>query len=232
MPMSLKAELALANHILFKQRVVDGFGHVSARDPEHPDRFFLSRSMAPALVTESDIITFGVDGEAIDDDRKAYLERYIHSEIYRARPEVMAVVHSHSSAVIPFSIVPSARLRPVCHMAGFLGAGAPIFEIRDYAGDSSNLLVDSVKLGKAMTDVLGTNTTVLMRGHGSTVIGGNLREAVFRGIYLEVNARLQAEALRLGEPVYLTPGEAATIDAMNRSTLERAWNLWVREVEA
>jgi HCOMODA/2-hydroxy-3-carboxy-muconic semialdehyde decarboxylase len=230
--MSLKAELAVANHILFKQRVVDGFGHVSARDPDHPDRFFLSRSMAPALVGEDDILTLGLDGEVIDDPRKCYLERYIHSEIYRARPEVMAVVHSHSPAVIPFGIVPSARIRPVCHMAGFLGAdGTPVFEIRDYAGTSSNLLVDSAKLGEAMTSVLGAHNAVLMRGHGSTVVGGSLQEAVFRGVYLEVNARLQAEALRLGEPIYLTAGEAATVDGMNRTTLERAWNLWVREAE-
>jgi HCOMODA/2-hydroxy-3-carboxy-muconic semialdehyde decarboxylase len=230
--MSLKAELAVANHILFKQRVVDGFGHVSVRDPDNPERFFLSRSMAPALVTEGDIITFGPDGEAIGDDRKAYLERYIHSEIYRARPEVMSVVHSHSAAVIPFGLVRSMPLRPVCHMCGFVhSAGAPVFEIRDYAGDSSNLLVDSRALGKNLTEVMGGENAVLMRGHGSTVVGRNLREAVFRGVYLEVNARLQAEALRLGEPTYMTDGEAASVDAMNAATLERAWGLWVREAE-
>lgn len=231
--MPLNEELAVANHILFRQRVVDGFGHVSARDAGNPDGFFLSRSMAPALVAAADIMRLGMDGEATGGDgRKSYLERYIHSEIYRARPDVMAVVHSHSAAVIPFGLVPGVPLRPVCHMCGFLAAaGAPVFEIRRFAGDASNLLIDSRKLGTDLAQVLGAHQAVLMRGHGSTVVGRTLREAVFRAVYLEVNARLQSEALKLGEPVYLTDGEAASIDAMNAGTLDRAYDLWVREAE-
>ena len=127
-------DLVDANHILFHQGVVDSFGHVSVRHPARPERFLLARNMAPGSVTADDIIEFDLDGTAVGDDRRVYLERFIHGEILRARPDVMAVVHSHSPSVVPFSIVPSVRFRPVCHMCGFMGAGANRFEIRDTSG--------------------------------------------------------------------------------------------------
>src|SRR5580692_2442695 len=169
---SLIRELVDANHILFDQGVVDGFGHVSARHPERPDRFLLARSMAPALVTEKDVLEFDFDGHPVVPNSPAgYLERFIHGEIYRKRQDVMSVVHSHSPSVVPFSVVPSVKLRPVCHMCGFLNAnGMPIFEIRDFAGPGSDLLITSGRLGAALADSLGEGPAVLMRGHGSTVV--------------------------------------------------------------
>jgi ribulose-5-phosphate 4-epimerase/fuculose-1-phosphate aldolase len=221
-------DLVAANHILFEQGVVDGFGHVSARHPDHADRFLLARSMAPGQVALEDIQEYELDGTPVDPPGpKAYLERFIHGELYRARPDVMAVVHSHSPSVVPFSVVPSVPLRSICHMSGFIGDGAPVFEIRDtVAGPSSDLLIRSQELGAALADTLGAGPVVLMRGHGSTVVGTDVRQAVFRAVYTEVNAKLQSEALRLGPPTYLTAGESAATTATNNAQIDRAWNLW------
>jgi HCOMODA/2-hydroxy-3-carboxy-muconic semialdehyde decarboxylase len=224
-------DLVDANHILYDQRVVDGFGHVSARHPARWDRFLISRSMAPALVTAADIMEIDLDGRPTAHDAPAsYLERFIHGEIYRARPDVVAIVHSHSAGIIPFGIVPGATLKPVSHMGGFLGAGAPVFEIRDTAGPTSDMLVKTPELGRALAQSLGAHNIVLMRGHGSTVVGVNIRQAVYRAVYAEANARLQSEALRLGTPIYLTPQEAEGAAKANDAQQDRAWQLWKRAV--
>jgi|SRR5579859_667858 len=226
-------DLVAANRILYRQGVVDGFGHVSARHPDRPDRFLLARSMAPGQVTRTDILEFHLDGTPVDPEGpKPYLERFIHGEIYRARADVMAVVHSHSPSVVPFGVVPSVPLRPICHMSGFIGEAAPVFEIREAAGPASDMLIRTPGLGAALADKLGPASVVLMRGHGSTVVGGTIRQAVFRAVYTEVNARLQAEALRLGPPVFLTGEEAAAASATNDGQIDRAWNLWRAEAEA
>jgi ribulose-5-phosphate 4-epimerase/fuculose-1-phosphate aldolase len=220
-------ELVEANHILFDQKIVDGFGHVSARHPERADRFLLARSMAPGLVRADDIVTFDLEGApATNDARPSYLERFIHSEIYRARPDVGAVVHSHSPGLIPFGVARRVRLRPVCHMCGFLGRGAPVFEIRDAAGDGSDLLVRNPELGAALARSLGDAAAVLMRGHGVTVVGETLRQAVFRAVYTELGAQLQTEALRLGPVAYLSVAEARAAAKTNDSQIDRAWSLW------
>jgi HCOMODA/2-hydroxy-3-carboxy-muconic semialdehyde decarboxylase len=192
----------------------------------------IARSMAPALVTASDLMCIRLDGRAVSENAPApYLERFIHGEIYRARPDVVAVVHSHSAAVIPFGVVPGATLRPISHMGGFLGEGAPVFEIRDTAGPNSDMLVRNPELGAALARTLGAHNIVLMRGHGSTVVATlNVRQAVYRAVYAEMNARLQSEALRLGNPIYLTRAEAAGAAMANDNQQDRAWNLWKREV--
>jgi len=224
------ADLVLANRILFDQGVVDGFGHVSARSPKDPNRYFLARSLAPALVTEADILEFTLDSEAVDPRGRAlYTERFIHGEIYKRRPDVKAVVHSHSPSVIPFgiSIVP---LRPVYHMSSFLGTGAPVFEIRKVSGMTDMLVRNGVQ-GKALAETLADKTVALMRGHGSVAVGETIPQAVYRGVYTELNARLQAEALRLGGPItYLEPEEAEKATATNNAALGRAWELWKKRV--
>lgn len=223
------AELVLANHILVELGVVDAYGHISVRRPDRPDQFLMARSMAPALVTAPDILTFGPDSELVEDrGERVYVERFIHGEIYRARPDVTAVAHSHSPAIIPFGLVRSAPLRPVFHMAGFIGERAPIFEIRDHAGDASDLLIRNRALGQALAEALGEAGLVLMRGHGSTAVGCSIRQAVYRAVYAEVNARLQSEALRLGAPTYLTSEEAAAGAAANDGQIDRAWSFWAQ----
>jgi len=223
---ALIAELVEANHILFQQGVLDGFGHVSVRDPRHGDRFLLARSMAPALVGAADVMRFDLDGDPVRDGRTPYLERFIHGEIYRARPDVSAVVHSHSFGVIPFGVASGTPLRAICHMCGFLGAATPVFEIRAAAGPASDLLIRDRALGAALARSLGSHAVVLMRGHGSTVVGTSLRQAVFRAIYTDVNARLQSEALRLGPVTYLSDEEADLASATNDGQINRAWELW------
>ena len=225
-------ELAVANRILFRQAVLDAFGHVSARHDKKPDHFLLARNMAPALVTKEDILEFDFDGTPVEANGQAvYLERFIHGEIYRLRPDVMAIVHSHSPAVIPFGLTRRRPLRSVCHMAAFIGICTPVFEIRATAGDASDLLIRTPALGEALAQTLGTNPAVLMRGHGATVVGTSLRQTVFRAIYTEINARLQAQALALGPITYLSEGETRSAAKSIDSQIGRAWDLWRMQVE-
>ena len=222
-------DLALANHILVNQGVLDGFGHISVRHPDKPDRFFIARSMAPALVEVADIVEVDLDGNVHDaQGRRTYLERFIHSAIYKARPDVMSVIHSHSPAVIPFGVT-GVRLRPICHMSGFLGAVTPVYEIRHSAGESTDLLISSQALGESLATTLGKANVALMRGHGSVTVGNSIKQAVFRGVYTESNARLQSEASRLGEITFLTEAEAQATSDMNDQHLDRPWEMWKRD---
>ena len=224
-------DLVYANRILSDQGVVDAFGHVSARDDKDPNRFLLARSVAPALVTTSDILEFDRNGEPLDArGRAVYLERFIHAAIYRARPDVKAIVHSHSPEVIPFGVT-GTILRPIYHMSAFLGAGAPVFDIRDAAG-MTNMLISDNKLGDALAKSLGDRAVVLMRGHGSVAVGDSILQVVHRAIYTEVNARLQAEAARLGPINFLTPEEAAKAGAQtdSKASISRPWELWKARV--
>ena len=225
---ALLEDLVAANRILAMQGVLDAYGHVSARSPRDPARFLISRSLAPQLVTAADIQECGADSEPIGDDRKPYLERYIHGEIYRTRPDVMAVVHSHSDSVIPFGISRTA-LRPVYHMASFLWSGVPVFDIRRMR-EENDLLIRDRPLGKALARSLGQCNCVLMRGHGMTVVGDGFPDVVFRSIYTEKNARMQMEAARLEGPLtFLSDEEGRGATATNHSTLERPWALWKKK---
>jgi ribulose-5-phosphate 4-epimerase/fuculose-1-phosphate aldolase len=220
-------DLVMANRILFQQGVVDGFGHVSGRHDKHPDRFLIARSMAPALVTAADIMAFDFDGNPLGGDtRNGYLERYLHGAIYRARPDVKGVVHSHSPAVIPFGLVKDVPLRATSHMGGFLKTGVPIYEIRDSAGPASDMLIRNTNLARDLATALGDNVAVLMRGHGSTVAGTSVKQAVFRAVYTELTARIQSEALKLGTPNYLTEAEGINAAQTNDANIGRAWELW------
>ena len=224
-------DLVIANHILFDHGIVDAFGHVSVRHDRDPTRFLLARNLAPGSVKAADIVEFDLQGAPVNARGRAlYLERFIHSEIYRARPDVMAIVHSHSPAVLPFGLVQGVKLRPVCHMCGFLGQGAPVFEIRQWVGEASDLLIRNNALGRSLAETLGNTSVVLMRGHGSTVVGPSLKQAVYRAIYAEANARLQSEAMRLGPVTYLSSEEAATSLETVESHIERPWALWKARV--
>lgn len=226
-------DLVFANRILSQQRVVDAFGHVSVRHDKAPNRFLLARNMPPAMVTRTDIIEFDMDGTSVDaGDRRVFLERFIHSAIYHARPDVNSVVHSHSSEVVPFATARGAQLKPLWHMCGFLGEGAPVFEIRDVAGDETNLLISDGDLGEALANSLGSDNVVLMRGHGATVVGSNLQEAVYRAVYTQMNAEIQMNAHQLGPVTFLSPGEAAATNAAVSTQLGRAWDLWKKQLSS
>jgi ribulose-5-phosphate 4-epimerase/fuculose-1-phosphate aldolase len=227
----LLEDLVAANRILVDQGVLDGYGHVSARHDRDPARFLMSRSIAPELVTAADVLEYGLDSEPVAAaGRTSYLERFIHGEIYRARPDVRAVVHSHSPSVIPFGAT-GVPLRPLYHMSAFLAGGVPVWDIRAAAGGATDMLVRTPALGRALAQTLGPRPVVLMRGHGVVVVGTSLPQVVFRSVYTEVNARLQAQALALGGGVtYLSPEEATRAEASIAGTLGRPWELWKRKL--
>jgi ribulose-5-phosphate 4-epimerase/fuculose-1-phosphate aldolase len=226
---ALLEKLVLANRILFDQGIVDGFGHVSVRHNASPAHFLLSCNRAPGLVTLQDILCYDMDGHPAEPtDRRSYLERFIHSEIYKARSDVVSIVHSHSPSVIPFGVT-GQRLRPVFHMSGFLGSGSAHFEIRE-AGGNTDLLIRNSGLGKALARSLGSHNCVLMRGHGSTTVGPSLELAVYRAIYAEENAKLQISAASLGTINFLNEEEAALAAATTEGQVVRAWDLWAQQV--
>jgi HCOMODA/2-hydroxy-3-carboxy-muconic semialdehyde decarboxylase len=223
---ALIEDLVAGSRILAAEGVLDAYGHISARSDKRPDRFIMSRSRAPALVTAADLMELDAESEPLaGDKRKGFIERYIHGEIYRSRPEVMAVVHSHSPSVIPFGIT-KTKLRPVYHMGSFLWSGAPVWDIRRVREDN-DVLVRDRPLGAALAQTLGSSACVLMRGHGMTVVGESVQEAVFRAIYTEMNARLQLQAESLEGPIqFLSDTEGRRSTEANRGTLERPWELW------
>ena len=225
-PSDLVDRLVYSNRILYDQGIVDGLGHVSVRHPHQEGVFLLSCNRAPGLVKRQDIVCYDLDGNAVSNTtERPYLERFIHSEIYRARPDVVAVVHSHSPSVIPFAITQNP-LKPVFHMSGFLGSGSAHFEIREAAGNT-DMLIRSAYLGEALAKSLGKHNCVLMRGHGSTVVGTSLEQVIYRAIYAEVNAKLQLAANGLGEISFLNEEEAKLSSDMNDGQIPRSWNLWV-----
>jgi ribulose-5-phosphate 4-epimerase/fuculose-1-phosphate aldolase len=222
---ALLEKLAVANRILYDQSIVDGFGHISVRHPASPGHFLLSCNRAPGLVTPDDILIYDLNGDlAVPSDKRSYLERFIHSEIYKVRPDVGAIVHSHSPSVIPFGVT-GQRLRPVFHMSGFLGSGSALFEIRDAGGNTDMLIRDS-GLGRALAQSLGRQNCVLMRGHGSTTVAATIELAVYRAIYAEINAKLQLQAAALGPVNFLNEEEAALAAASTEGQVVRAWDLW------
>jgi ribulose-5-phosphate 4-epimerase/fuculose-1-phosphate aldolase len=220
-------DLVAANRILAQEGILDAYGHVSARHNRSTNRFLLSRSVAPELVAAADILEYDLDGNPVNlGGRSSYLERFIHSEIYKARPDVNAIVHCHTPSIIPFgaSTVP---LRPMYHMSSFIAEGVPVYEIRDTAG-MTDMLVKDGRLGRALAQVLGDKPAALMRGHGAVIVGDAIPRVVGRSIYLDLNARLQTQAIALGGKVsYLDPEEARRWDAAN-GTYDRAWELWKR----
>jgi len=223
---ALLDDLVVANRILAGLGVVDGFGHISVRHPEHPDRYFLSRSRAPEQVTHDDIMLFDLKSVPQNDDTRApYLERFIHGEIYARRPDVGSVVHSHAAAVVPFA-ASKVELKPIYHMSSFLHTGAPVFEIREKFG-MTDMLIRNGAQGAALAETIGTGAVVLMRGHGYCVVGADIAEAVFRAYYTQVNAELQQRAVGLGGEIsFLADEEGALYDETNRKVIGRPWGLW------
>ncbi len=228
-PMLIK-DLVAANRILASHDVLDGYGHVSVRDNKNPGHFLMARSLAPELVTSDDILEYDLDAVAANlNGRSQYGERYIHAAIYKARPDVMAIVHSHTPTVIPFG-VSSVKLRPVYHLAGFLGEGLPVFDIRQSFG-MTQMLVNTAPRGQALAQKLGNSAAVLMRGHGIAVTGTSLPVVVGRSIYTDVNARIQLQSIGLGGTVtYLHPDEARLIQEDGENAgYRRSWELWRRQ---
>jgi HCOMODA/2-hydroxy-3-carboxy-muconic semialdehyde decarboxylase len=225
-------DLVAANRILADQGVLDGWGHVSVRHPRDPNRYLLSRSRAPELIDAEDIMEFDLDSNPVDaKGRSLYTERFIHGEIYKARPDVIAIVHTHAPALIPFGIS-KVPLKPVYLRSAFIAAGIPVFEIRERAGMTDMLIRDHT-LGRALADALASHPAALMRGHGAVIVGPSLQRVVGRSIFLPLNATLQMQAAALGGPItYLDPEEARKIEEREGYGLGRAWEAWKRNAMA
>jgi HCOMODA/2-hydroxy-3-carboxy-muconic semialdehyde decarboxylase len=227
---TLIKDLVIANRILAKEDVVDAYGHVSVRHPDNPKRFFISRSLAPELIGESDIVELDIEGQPVRDEKRAlYLERFIHAGIYELRPDVMAVVHAHAEDTLPFGIAAATELKPVIHSGSFIGASVPVWDIAEKFGDT-NVLVTNMAQARDLGKCLGANNVALMRGHGFASAARSLIEVVRMSVYLPRNARALMRAKQLGGPIkYLSQGE---IDARNRgyspysTETWRAWEYW------
>jgi HCOMODA/2-hydroxy-3-carboxy-muconic semialdehyde decarboxylase len=233
-PAEVMKDLAAASRILAAQGVVDGFGHVSLRHPGARDRYFMSRSLAPALVVPDDIIEYDLDSNPCNaNGRNSFLERFIHGEIYKARPDINSVVHSHSPSVIPFGLV-KVKMQAMFHNGAFIAAGVPVFDIRKKFGATDMLVSDGVK-GVALAQAMGRKDIALMRAHGSVACGPTLQTAVFRAVYTEVNARIQHMTLALGKGAAiaaLDEKEGKLADVINQTAGMRAWHLWREQTRA
>jgi ribulose-5-phosphate 4-epimerase/fuculose-1-phosphate aldolase len=224
----LLRDLVTANRILAHEGVVDAYGHISLRHPERADRFFLSGSRSPELVTQDDLIEYDLDCNPIDQRGRAqYTERPIHGAIYRLRPDVLSVIHNHAYEVIPFTIAQGVKLRPLLHTASGIGAEIPVWDIRHRFGDT-NMLVTTLPQGDDLAATLGANRVALMRGHGAVVAGESIQDAVHTAVFLKVNAQIQSEAMRMAEDIeYLSDGEVAEMQR-SRTGHGRAWEYWAR----
>jgi 3-hydroxy-2-methylpyridine-4,5-dicarboxylate 4-decarboxylase len=217
-------ELVTATRILIAENIMDTFGHISVRDPEDPNYFFLAKKMAPACVEAEDIQRIDLDGVATD-PRPSYLERFIHSEIYKLRPDVNSVLHTHSPAVLPYCFV-DQPLRPVTHMGAFLGATVPVFEISEKHGDATDLFGNNPTVCHDIAEALGDQAVVLMARHGVVNVGNSIRQVVFRAIYTEQNAAAQTAGLRIGAIRYLSEGEIREAGSLVGAQIDRGWEHW------
>lgn len=222
------ADLVLASRILVNESVLDSFGHVTVRSLSNPTHYFMPRAMPPALVTANDIVELDADSVAVDPRApRTNGERFIHGEIYKARPDVQAVVHSHSLSVIPFSITPERPLRPVLHMAGFLPEKVSVFDHRSVSKDDPSLrgklMVNNAKLGAALAQKLGADSVVLIRGHGNAVVGASLPRVVLRAVYTQLNARAELEAIALGQEVIYLNDDELKQHPIEVFDVERPW---------
>jgi len=206
---TLLDDLVVANRILANENILDGLGHVSVRSLQRPDHFFLSRDLAPGLVTAADLVEYDLDGNPVNPKApQGYRERFLHGAIFKARPDVNAIVHSHMPSVLPFTDV-TTPLRPMYHMASFLLDGAPVFEVRTVQGQIG-MLIDNNKVGAALAQTLGKRTVALIRGHGAVIVGTTIPDVVQNAIFLDVNARVQSQAVALGGNIaYMTPADVA-----------------------
>lgn len=230
-------DLVASNRILGNEGILDAFGHVTIRHPEDTNRFLMSRARAPELVEVGDILEFMLDGTPIDPNGPAaYIERYIHGAIYEARQDVVAICHNHTASILPFSIAKTPQLRAVVHLSGFIGGPVPIWDIATKFGDDTDMLVRSIEQGRSLAEVLGDGRVALMRGHGSVVVASDVITLTARSVALDKNAKVQLDALRLGEITPLSEGEIARI--LDRESVPRSgtvadsrdWELWKRRI--
>lgn len=228
-----KKDLVIANRILALNKVLDAYGHVSMRHPHDPQRYFLARSLSPAIVNVEDIVEFHLDGTPVDSEerRPLYLERFIHGGLYEKRPDIKAALHSHADDLLPFSISKTTRLRPVIHAVGDIGEDVPVWDIADKFGDETTLLVTNMDQGRDLAHCLACNRMALMRGHGFVCVGFSINDLVRLSVYIPRNARVMMQAMQMGEFKALSRGEIEARLKLDTESpaLRRGWEFWARE---
>ena len=201
-------ELVSANRILGHEGILDAYGHVSVRDPDDHNRYLLSRARSPEVIEESDICSYDLEGQPLDSESSTpYIERFIHGAVYEARPDVLAVCHNHTLSILPFGISKSVTLQAVIHTARFLGTGVPVWDISQKFGTDTDLLVRDMDQGRDLAQTMGTGSIALMRGHGSVVASNDIVSLVKMCIGMDRNARVQRDAMVLGDYRPLEAGE-------------------------
>lgn len=231
-PDSVRREVALGNRVLANEGVLDAFGHVSMRHPDNPNRYFLSRSRSPELVEPGDVLEYDLDSNPVKPAKVGlYSERVIHGEIYKARPDVMAVAHHHSPAMMPYC-VSGVELVPVFHLGAPMGTTVPFWDQRDDFGDT-NMLVVKPEEGASLARALGNNSIVLMRRHGTTVVGSSIPDLMLRTIYSCRNAEFQWQAHLFGKVTTLSPGEIEKCSLIHQqpNVTARTWEYWTMRLE-
>ena len=222
------SELVIANRIISHLKLVDSFGHISVRNPENPQRYFMSRARAPGLVTKEDILEFNLDSTAVDlRGFRPYSERFIHGCLYQSRPDVLAICHNHAHELLPLAVTKIA-MRPALHSAAVIGNEVPVWDIRDHFGDT-NMLVTTNEMGNSLAGTVGKGKAALLRGHGSVIVGKTVQDTVFTTFYLRLNGEVVIKAMSIGEPItYLSPGEIDRSGELHSEAVSqgRAWEEW------
>jgi ribulose-5-phosphate 4-epimerase/fuculose-1-phosphate aldolase len=222
------SELVVANRIVAHLKLVDSFGHVTMRNPENPQRFFMSRARAPGLVTKEDILEFNLDSTPVDlRGLRPYSERFIHGCLYKSQPDVMAICHNHAHELLPLAVTKTV-MRPALHTASVIGHEVPVWDIRDQFGDT-NMLVTTNQMGDSLASTVGKGKAALMRGHGSVVAGETVQDAVFTTFYLRLNAEVLIKSMSIGGTItYLSPGEIEQSGELHSQAAAqgRAWEDW------
>jgi ribulose-5-phosphate 4-epimerase/fuculose-1-phosphate aldolase len=226
-------EIVLATRMLVNEGVMDAFGHVSARVPNDPGKYLMSRACAPNLITPDDILEYTLESDLVKPSEvQLFAERVIHGEIYKARADVMAIVHCHPTPLLPYCIS-GTPLVPVFLMGATIGPDVPFWDQRDEFGDTT-LLVVKPEEGRSLARTLGHNSVVLMKRHGATIVGANLKDLVFRAVYSCRNAEAQSAAHVLGAVVALSPGEterAGALCSRSGGFSSRTWDFWQYQLE-
>ncbi len=233
---ALVADLVSANRVLAHEiRVLDAYGHISVRSATNPNRYYLSRAISAGMVTAADIVEYDLDSARVGGSTgDGYLERFIHGEVYKARPDVVAVIHGHSPEMIAFG-ASGVPLRNMIHTGSFINDGVPVWDIRKFGGTADDMLIRNPALGKALATALERKTAMILFGHGVVITGTSLATTVSNSYFLNMNARVQMDALRLGggSVSYLerAPGaKAPEATPAGAGANNRAWEYWKRRV--
>ncbi len=226
-----REQLVLANRILVRLGLLDSMGHVSVRNPEDPATYLLSWAKAPRWVTEDDVLVFDLDGrDRTGSGKPPYLERALHGEVYRARSDVHAVVHTHMASVLPFGLT-GRPVRAVVHSAAMFWDGVPLYR-EYYDPEHEGVYIISQEQARRMATTLGQHRAILLRGHGCVVVGSTLPELVVSTYSLDQNCRVQwlTESVAPATPLIEAEARAMLRVRLGEIGIRRAWENWLQEL--